>query len=190
MNRIAILLIVLIVAILAVLLLHRAQTGAADSLHPAEVRRQPEAALQQIDSLIEQAGQGLAAAEQTRHTVAAIIDNDPGSAEALSARLRLVQLERLLGNDEAARDALLDAVMAHPGSAETPRLLFDLGLLLAGPQDSPAEAAEIFSRVIDLYPNHPLTPEAAIRLALIRNQGDEALLLHRQMIANQETADE
>jgi len=211
MNRIAILILVLIVVALAILLLYRAEPGVTDSYDPAEVRRQPESALQQVDTLILQARVGAAASEQARVTLSTIIDNDPGSAQALQARQRLVELEQVLGNDAAAGDALLDAIQAHPGSDDTPQLLYDLGLLLAGPLDRPDEARVIFRRVVHLYPDHTLTPEATLRLARIRMAADtldpagqvsdlrefsranpdhpladEALLLASQMTAHQE----
>lgn len=168
MNRIAILILILIVAALAILLLYRSETVTMEGLDPSEVRRQPETALLQVDTLILQARDGMAAAVQARETLNTIIDDGTDPASTLEARQRLVELEQLLGNDAAASDALLDAIQAHPGSEETPRLLFDLGLLLAGSLDRPDEAREMFKRVVFLYPDHPLTPEAMIRLTRIR----------------------
>jgi len=212
MNRVAISVLVLIVAALAILLLYRVETRQATGLDPSEVRREPETALQQVEALIRQARDGAAAAEQARDTLTTVIESDPTSLVALEARLLLVELEQALGNVEIAANLLLDAVRAHPGSEKTPRMLFDLGLLLAGPLDRPGEAREIFERVVTLYPNHSHAAEAMLRLARIRmaintpdradhtsglrefsraNPGhplaDEALLLDSRMTDHQET---
>lgn len=167
MNRIAILVLILIVAALATLLVYRVETRTAAGLYPSQVRREPEAALQQVETLIRMARDGAAAADQARETLTTVIESDPTSLTALEARLRLVELEQALGNNEAAAYLILDTVRAHPGSEETPRLIFDLGLLFAGPLDRPDEAREAFERVVNLYPNHDLAPEAAIRLTRI-----------------------
>jgi TolA-binding protein len=172
MNRIATILLVLMVAALAVLLFFRTGPGPSPDIDPSTVYTQPETVLQHVERLINQARDGATAAEQARHTLNSIIENDPVSEQALSARLRLVDLEQSLGNHTAAGVALLDAIQAHPGSGTTPQLIMDLGLLLAGPLDRPDEAQEVFERLVLLYPGHALAPEAAVRLARIRMTGD------------------
>ncbi len=168
MNRIAILLLILLVAALATLLFFRSDTSSTSGLDPLEIHRQPEAALEKVNTLLHRVRDGEAAAEQARDLLSTIIDDGISPDSALEARRRLVELEQLLGNDTAAGDALLDAIQAHPGHETTPGLLFDLGLLLEGPLDRPVEAAEIFKRVAHLYPDSALAPEATIRLARIR----------------------
>jgi hypothetical protein len=172
MNRAAILILVLAVALLSVLVFHRARPRTLSDLDPDAVRRQPEAALRHVDSLIGQARSGADAAEQARETLALIIRDGTDPALTQAARHRLLELERVLGHNEEASHVLLDTIQAHPGSEQIPQLLFDLGLLLAGPLELPEESIEIFERIPSLYPDHPLAPESVIRVALIRGSAD------------------
>lgn len=162
MNRIAALLLFLMVAALAILLITRSTTGPSDILDQTNVRRHPEAALENVDTLLHRVRDGVTASEQARKLLNTIIDDRSDPESTLDARLRLVELEQSLGNHAAAGAALLDAIQAHPGSAAIPRLLIDLGLLLHGPLDRPAEAAEVLNKVVLLYPDHPLADEALL----------------------------
>jgi hypothetical protein len=167
MNRIALLLLVLLVAALAILLFFRSGTGTAAGPAPMMVRRQPDAALAEVKTLLHGVRDGAVAAEQARKLLQTIMDEGIDPDSSLEARRRLAELEQLLGNHTAAGEALLDAIQAHPGHEATPELLFELGLLLDGPLDRPDEAREVFTRVAHLYPGHALAPEATIRLARI-----------------------
>lgn len=172
MNRIAIVLLILLVTALAILLAYRTETGSSSDHAAVDVRRQPAAALEDVRTLLQRVQDGATAARQSRELLNTIIESGISADSTLDARRCLAELEQLLGNDTAAADALLDAIQAHPGHETTPDLLFGLGLLLAGPLDRPGEAGEMFTRVVNLYPAHDLAPEAAIRLARIRIQTD------------------
>ena len=123
------------------------------------------------DDLITRALDGALAADQARALLRQAIDQAPMSAEALAARLRLLDLELGLGRHDAARDVLLDAALAHPGDEAVPRLLFRLAMLLQGPLDQPEQARECLSRVAGLYPDHHLAAEARRLLRLMPADG-------------------
>jgi len=171
MSRMTIPLLVLILSALAVLLFLRIDSG--PSAEPATV-----------EQLIQQARQGRTAADEARRRLGGIIDEAPGAESTLAARRQLADLERSQDNHQDALDVLLDTIMAHPGDSTIPRLLHETGLLLAGPLERPSEAAALFKRVVDLYPEHPLAPEAQVRLALLAQDPETARRLLAGMTRN------
>ncbi len=171
MNRMTIPLLVLILSALAVLLFLRIDGG-------------PAADPPSMEQLIQQALQGRTAADKARQRLGSIIDEAPNAGSTLAARRQLADLEHSLDNHQAALDVLLDAMMAHPGDSNVPQLLHEAGLLLAGPLERPTEAAALFKRVVDLYPEHPLVPEAQVRLVLLQQDPDTARRLLAGMTRN------
>lgn len=160
MNRIAALLIVLLITALGLLLYVRSRPRALPVLDTAEMVARPHAALDRAEALVEQARLGVSAATRARVILETVAGSGSGTDESLRARLLLVELERLQGHDQAAADALLHAIQGHPDSEAAPRLLCEMALLLQDRLDRPTEARETLRRVYHLYPDSPFAAEA------------------------------
>lgn len=170
MNRIATILLVLMVAALAVLLFFRTGPGPVTGFGTADVARQPETALQTTETLLQQVRDGMTAAEQAREMLNTIIDTATDPVVILEARRRLAALEQELGNHQTARELLSAALGSDPESPQAPRLLMELGAISHRQLDQPAQALVTYRRLLSLYPDSDEAPEALIRSARLSRQ--------------------
>lgn len=132
------------------------QNRGPDSLHAAltmyarakllERQRRPEPALKTLDSLL--AGHGA-------HPLAD------------DTRFFRAQLLRTLNQPEAAFQAFAEFPLTHPRSPLADRSLFEAAELKANVLDAPEEAADLYLRLLEEYPNSLLTSKARARLRLL-----------------------
>lgn len=155
MNRSAVLLVVLLVVALGLLLYLRCRPPGTPAFDASETAERPEAALARAEFLVHQARLGATAASEARTILERVAERGSGTDSSLRARMLLVDLELLQGNHQAAADTLLHAIQEHPDSAEAPRMLCELALLLQDRLDRSREAREVLRRVVHLYPDSP-----------------------------------
>lgn len=101
-----------------------------------------------------------------RRALETFLEEYPNSDYAPAAYLHLAEMLALDDELDEAIDAYLTIPDLFPEAGEVPRALFQAGLLCIAVDDH-ARAREYLQRLIDSYPDHPLTPRAQERLEAI-----------------------
>jgi hypothetical protein len=156
-----------VVIVLAALMAYRSFRSSGSAPGPEAAIEDPAAAVDHARRQLLAAREGRREEAEARALLEEVIRAHPGTPHALSAHVELVRLAAESGDTEAVADAVWQALEAHPDAVEAvPVLLLTLGRTLVTAGGDPLRAAAVLGLVVDLYPDSPQCPEAAIRQAL------------------------